>query len=87
MAHLIQISLPDETYKVLKEMAETNNCTINEFATQAVKRYIHKNQHIFSELKQGYIDMGDINLEFAEEFLGTDNEMLLQYEEKLSESE
>lgn len=87
MAQLIQISLPDETYPVLKEMADISDSTVEEIATRAVCSFIHKNQKLFSDLKRGYIDMGNINLELAEEFLETDNEMLLLYEEKLSESE
>ena len=42
---------------------------------------------IEEELKQGYIAMGEINLSIAEDGLCADNEQLLTYEQKLSESE
>ena len=87
MAHLIQISLPDEAYLVLEELADCSDSTVEKIAERAVGCYIRRNRELFSALRRGYIDSGDINLELAEEFIGTDNETLLRYEEKLSESE
>ncbi len=87
MAQLIQVSLPDETFSVLKELAEYTDSTVEEAVMRAVSCYIRRNRRLFAALKQGYAEMGDINLELAEEFMETDNETLMQYEEKLSESE
>ena len=87
MAQLIQVSLPDETYSVLKDLSECTDSTVEETVKRAVSCYVRRNRRLFAALKRGYADMGDINLELAKEFLETDNETLLRYEEKLSESE
>ena len=39
------------------------------------------------QLKQGYAEMAGLNLELAEDALGSDNEALVSLEEKLMESE
>lgn len=87
LAQLIQISLPDKTFLVLKELAECSDSSVEEAVERAVSCYIRRNRDLFSALRRGYAEMGDINLELAEEFLGSDNETLMHYEEKLSESE
>ena len=87
LAQLIHVSLPDDAFLVLKELADFSDSTVEAVAERAVRCYIRRNRDLFSALMRGYTEMGDINLEFAEEFIGTDNETLLHYEEKLSESE
>ena len=87
MAQLIQVNLPDDAYLVLKELAEYSDSTIEEVAERAVSCYIRRNRELFSTLRRGYTEMGDMNLELAEELIGIDNETLLHCEEKLSESE
>ena len=61
----------------------------SEFIRQAVKKEIKalRKKKTEDELKRGYIAMGDINRTLAEEGIFADNEQLLTYEQKLSESE
>ncbi len=40
-----------------------------------------------AEMKKGYLAMGNINLELANQGIIADNEQFLTYEQKLSESE
>ena len=87
MAHKITITLPDESYSALSEMAKQSDTTDDVLAAKAVEIYIRRNRELFCAMQKGYGEMGDINLEIAEEFLAADNELLLQYEEKLSECE
>lgn len=87
LAHRISITLPDETYSVLKKMANQTDSAEEDLAARSVEIYIRRNRAIFDKLENGYKEMGDVNLELAEEFLAADNESLLHYEEKLSESE
>ena len=87
MAHKITITLPDESYSALTEMAKQSDTSDDVLVAKAVEIYIRRNRELFCAMQNGYEEMGDINLEIAEEFLAADNELLLQYEEKLSECE
>ncbi len=87
MARLIEISLPDNDYAVLETLACHLQSTAENVAERAVGCYIRKNRRLFELLKSGYGDVGDINLELAEEFIHADSEALMLYEETLSESE
>lgn len=64
-------------------LSETDEISSSEKVSRALSVRKSKTE----ALKQGYRDMGKINLRLAEESIVADNEQLLTYEQKLSESE
>ncbi len=81
----ILISIPEallfETDKFLSDAKMTRG----EFIREAMSFYLKEKRH--EQMKKGYAEMGDINLEIAEGCLSADNAALKEYEEKLSECE
>ena len=85
----ILISVPLSLLYEIDEFAKEESLSRSEFLRQAVKKEIKalRGKKTEEELKKGYIAMGEINREIAEEGIFADNEQLLTYEQKLSESE
>ena len=85
----ILISVPLSLLEEIDEFAKGEKLSRSEFIRQAVKKEIKalQKKKTEEELKKGYIAMGDINRTLAEEGIFADNEQLLTYEQKLSESE
>ncbi|MBQ2940658.1 MAG: ribbon-helix-helix protein, CopG family [Clostridia bacterium] len=85
----ILIALPYSLLSEIDSAAENEKLSRSEFIRTALKKELKvlRDKKIKEELKQGYIAMGDINLSLAEEGISADNEQLLTYEQKLSESE
>ena len=85
----ILISVPCTLLSEIDLAAENEKLSRSEFIRKAVKKELKalKEMKLAEELKQGYIAMGEINLYLAEQGIGADNEQLLTYEQKLSESE
>lgn len=77
-------ALPSET----GEISSSENVSRGRRITSALKRRVLSvRKRKTKALKQGYKEMGEINLRLAEESIVADNEQLLTYELKLSESE
>ncbi len=85
----ILISVPCTLLSEIDKAAEGENLSRSELIRRAVKKEIKalSSEKLKRELEQGYIAMGEINLSLAEEGIYADNEQLLTYEQKLSESE
>ena len=85
----ILISVPLSLLNEIDEFAKEESLSRSEFLRQAVKKEIKalRSKKTEEELKKGYIAMGEINRSIAEEGICADNEQLLTYEQKLSESE
>ncbi len=85
----ILISLPEDLLSGIDSAAESENVSRSEFIRNAVKKELKalSKKKLDEELKKGYIAMGEINLSLANEGICADNEQLLTYEQKLSESE
>ncbi len=85
----ILISVPLTLLYEIDKSAKEEKLSRSEFIRQAVKKEIKtlRTKKTEEELKNGYIAMGDINRILAEEGIFADNEQLLTYEQKLSESE
>lgn len=85
----ILISLPDTLLDEIDEYVMSEHINRSEFVRRAMKGFLREKQlnSIRERLKEGYQEMGDINLAIAEMCFEADNEMCLAYEEKLSESE
>lgn len=85
----IVLSVSEALLSEIDEISSSENVSRSQWITSVLKSRIlsvrkGKNEEA---LKQGYKDMGKINSRLAEESIVADNEQLLAYEQKLSESE
>ncbi len=64
--HIYQIEVGDELNAILEEAAARMDTNIESFITQILNRYAI-DPHIMEqdEVKNGYTDMGDINLDIS----------------------
>ena len=85
----ILISLPDALLTDVDNLATSRKIDRSELIREATKSYMDKQKRASTEksLKEGYITMGDINIEIAELSLEADNIQQQSYEEKLAECE
>lgn len=85
----ILISLPDTLLTDVDNLATSRKIDRSELIREATKSYMDKQKRASTEksLKEGYIAMGDINIEIAELSLEADNIQQQSYEEKLAECE
>ncbi|AXF54945.1 hypothetical protein [Salicibibacter kimchii] len=63
----ISVPLTDELFSEIKHLSENEQ---NRFFRQLVQRYIErkKKEHLRADLKEGYIEMAELNLSIAESF-------------------
>lgn len=85
----IVLSVSEALLSEIDEISSSENVSRSQWITSVLKSRIlsvrkGKNEEA---LKQGYKEMGKINSRLAEESIVADNEQLLAYEQKLSESE
>ena len=85
----ILISMPCSLLDELDSAAKEEGLSRSEFIRTALKKELKalRDKKTEEYLKKGYIAMGEINLSLAEQGIDADNEQLLTYEQKLSESE
>ena len=85
----ILVSLPLETIEGIDEFASYEGVSKSEFIRRGLAEIVagKRREKMREELKNGYIEMGEINLSLAEMCFEADNDTQLCYEEKLSESE
>ena len=78
-------TLNEEFNKALKEDCKKRS----EFIREAVIIYIEQKKKVsfINEMKKGYLDMAQINLEISEMGLANDTRDFKEYEAKLSESD
>ncbi len=78
-------TLNEEFNRALKEDCKKRS----EFIREAIILYIEqkKSRKYIDEMKNGYLDMGQINLDFSEMGFSSDSTDLIEYEAKLSESD
>lgn len=83
----IMISLPETLLEQVDLIVREEKRNRSEFIREAMKLYIiEKNKRrLREELKQGYIAMGEINLQLAEEALAGDENCIMGYESVLAE--
>jgi CopG family transcriptional regulator/antitoxin EndoAI len=85
----IIISLPDSLLKEVDNIVSLEKINRSEFVRQAMKLYI-KQKHrmdIKDNMKRGYEQMAQINLELANMCLEADEQLLKEYEKQLAECE
>lgn len=85
----IIVSLPESLLSQIDDFVCKENTNRSKLIREATKLYMQqkRKEELAEEMKKGYIEMGKINLSYAEHCLVADNEVLYSYEEKLSECE
>ncbi len=85
----ILLSLPEDLLESLGEMAKTNGVSRTDFIRTLLQEYVltEREKLLREQLKQGYTEMGKINLDLAEMCFDADAEAWQTSEENLSESE
>lgn len=85
----VMISLPNSLLQEVDGIVEKENGNRSQFIREAMKLYIAERQkaEIREQMKQGYMEMGQINLELANSDLSVDFGTMLLYEENLAECE
>ncbi|QQK79968.1 antitoxin [Salicibibacter cibi] len=75
----ISVPLTDELFSEIRHLSENEQ---NQFFHQLVKRYIErrKKEHLRAELKEGYMEMAELNLSIAESFVYAESEALFKSE-------
>ncbi|QQK76087.1 hypothetical protein HUG15_11305 [Salicibibacter cibarius] len=71
----ISVPLTDELFSEIKHLSENEQ---NQFFHQLVQRYIERRrkEHLRADLKEGYIEMAELNLSIAESFAYAESEAL-----------
>ena len=85
----ILISIPDSLLDEADNMAYSQNINRSEFIRDAIKSYIRekKKKEIAQKLRKGYEEMGNLNLEYSEYSIESDNTQMQLYEKSLAECE
>jgi len=78
----IVIKIDAQTYSVIEEFSEHTNQDkdkiINHFLDRSLEEFVTN----YENLKQGYVEMGNINLEISDAFTVSENEALSYIQEK-----
>lgn len=85
----ILITMPEALLSEVDRFASEENASRSKWIRKAVARAVaaERREAVNSALEKGYLAMGELNARLAEESIIADNEQLLTYELKLSESE
>lgn len=85
----ISLTLPDSLLDEVDAFRKLDNQSRSEFVALAMRQYMRERRRIElkEQMKKGYLEMGNINLEIAEDSLLSDESAYKIYEEFLSESE
>jgi len=85
----IAVCLPDTLLKEIDDMVCLECSNRSEFIRNAMRFYIQeiKKNSAIERMRNGYIEMAEINLTLAEIGLTSDNETFIGYETRLAECE
>ncbi len=85
----VMISLPHTLLQEVDGFVQKSSGNRSEFIREAMKLYLQekKKQEIRESLRNGYIEMSEINRELADEGISFDAKIMLYYEESLAECE
>ncbi|ABS32409.1 CopG family transcriptional regulator [Clostridium botulinum] len=85
----VVINLPNTLYNEINEIIKKDSQKRSEFFREAIILYIEerKKQIKMDEMKKGYIEMANINRDYAEQGFEQDVKDLKNYEAMLSESD
>ncbi|MCG8516233.1 MAG: ribbon-helix-helix protein, CopG family [Halanaerobiales bacterium] len=85
----VMISLPNNLLQEVDVFVKKSSGNRSEFIREAMKLYLQekRRQEIREQMRTGYLEMSDINLELADEGINCDTTVFNYYEEKLAECE
>ena len=85
----ISVTLPEELIRETDELAKSDKVSRSEIITLAMKQFFREKRRIESKenMKCGYLQMAEINLDIAAESVASDESAYKVYEDFLSESE
>lgn len=85
----ILITMPEALLSEVDQLSSEENMSRSKWIRESVAGSVKakRREKTAKALKEGYIAMGKLNVRLAEESVIADNEQLLTYELKLSESE
>lgn len=85
----IVIAMPEALLNEVDSFSSKENIGRNEWILNAIVGSVSskRREEALMKLKQGYAEMAEMNSALSEEGIVADNEQLLTYELKLSESE
>ena len=85
----IQVSIPDNLLKEIDYIVSEEKINRSEFVRDAMKLYVGEKRRskVRNDMEQGYREMAEINLKFAEMCYEADNVQHFQYEKRLREYE
>lgn len=85
----ILISLPDNLLKEVDYMVSVEKTNRSQFVREAMKSYIRerKKVEVRNVMMKGYMEMANVNVEFAEISFYADSDQLMKYEKRLGELE
>lgn len=85
----VMISLPNNLLQEVDGFVQRGSGNRSEFIREAMKLYLQekKRQEIKEQMRLGYLEMSDINLQLADESIKSDARTIHFYEEKLAECE
>ncbi|MGE5630398.1 MAG: CopG family ribbon-helix-helix protein [Caulobacteraceae bacterium] len=85
----IAVCMPDTLLKEIDDMVGLECSNRSEFIRNAMRFYINeiKRTNTVERMKNGYIEMAEINITLAEIGFTADNETIMGYETRLAECE
>ncbi|HHY04778.1 MAG TPA: ribbon-helix-helix protein, CopG family [Thermoanaerobacterales bacterium] len=85
----IVVSIPNNLLEQVDCIISLENKNRSEFIRDAMRLYIRERENIrlIDQLKNGYVQMAEINIKFAEMGIYEDYEDFVVYEKRLSECE
>ncbi|NEZ46714.1 CopG family transcriptional regulator [Clostridium niameyense] len=88
-AKKVVINISQTLYNEFDEALKQDSKKSSEFFREAIILYIKERKKLnqLEQMKKGYIDMGEINRSYSEAGFMEDVEDLIEYEQKLSESD
>ncbi len=83
----ISLSMPDAMLSEIDFLARLEHNTRNDFIVQIVRSYLKEKRRLElkSAMQAGYLEMAEINLRIANDFLSTDEIALHAYENFIGE--
>ncbi|AZO96499.1 CopG family transcriptional regulator [Iocasia frigidifontis] len=85
----VMISLPNNLLQEVDGFVQKSSGNRSEFIREAMKLYLQekRRQEIREQMRAGYLEMSEINLELADEGIKSEANTFQFYEERLAECE
>jgi CopG family transcriptional regulator / antitoxin EndoAI len=85
----VMISLPNTLLREVDGFVQKGSGNRSEFIREAMRLYLNekKRQELREQMRTGYLEMSEINLELADEGISYDARIIDYYEERLAECE